>query len=254
MKRLLNLVLIGAMLLCGSPAHAVVMEYIGPDGATPIKVSETHPLPGTSSGGSSGVASATANATDSRPVALYASDGSTMQRLLTAIILGDGVNGNNMLPIANYLWNGVSWDRAKAFSFDDDGNLKMQLASSTVTLSSPVAVDSDNVTLVNIASNTTVMIASLSIGITFQDVRSIASNSNTVLADITSGTAAPFWLTIQNTGVQKIHVDSVAPGDTTQFIAPGETWGPRYMGTNVPNYKFRANSAGTSTWALAAEK
>lgn len=200
------------------------------------------------------VASATENSSQSMPVGLYASDQSLMQRLLTAIVMGDGVNGNNMLPMAQYLWNGASWDRAREFNFDADGNVTMKLASSSISLASTVASDTEGRQLVNIGSNTTVMVASISTGIVLQDVRSIASNTNTILADITSGTAAPFWLMIRNTGVQKIHVDSIAPDDTTDYIGAGEQYGPIYFGTNVANEKFRANSAGTSTWALTIRK
>lgn len=60
------------------------------------------------------VASAAVSApTNALPMMLYANDNSDLQRLFTAIVQGDGVNGNNMLPFANYLWNGASYDREK---------------------------------------------------------------------------------------------------------------------------------------------
>ena len=137
---------------------------------------------------------------------------------------------------------------------DSEGNVFIHIASSDITLSTSTASDSAGRMLVNIGSNTTIMIASISQGIVFQDKRSIASDSNTVLADITSGTAAPFWLMIRNTGTQKIHVDSVAPDDACDYIGAGEQYGPFFYGSNVVNEKFRANSAGTSTWALTIRK
>lgn len=54
---------------------------------------------------------AVAAPTDALPMMLYGNDNSSLQRLFTAIVMGDGVNGNNMLPFANYLWNGASYDR-----------------------------------------------------------------------------------------------------------------------------------------------
>lgn len=60
-------------------------------------------------------ASATESApSDALPVMLYANDNSSLQRLFTAIVQGDGVNGNNMLPQAGYVYNGSTFDRAQA--------------------------------------------------------------------------------------------------------------------------------------------
>lgn len=173
------------------------------------------------------------------------------------------VTSSNPLPVS-VISGGTSGGSSGVvtnLASDSDGNLKVHIASSDITLGitgglsvSNLASDTAGSLLVNIASNTTVQVSSISVGIVLQDVRSIASDSNTILADITSGTAAPFWLIIRNTGVNKIHIDSVAPGDTTDYIAPGEQYGAIYCGSNVLNEKFRANSNGTSTWALTIRK
>jgi hypothetical protein len=60
---------------------------------------------------SASVGSATANSSRPFGTLLHVSDSANIQRLLAAVILGDGVNGNNMLSICNWAWNGASWDR-----------------------------------------------------------------------------------------------------------------------------------------------
>ena len=44
---------------------------------------------------------------------LHVSDNTDIQRVLAPLILGDGVNGNNMLSIGSWNWNGTTWDRVK---------------------------------------------------------------------------------------------------------------------------------------------
>lgn len=141
----------------------------------------------------------------------------------------------------------------KAISVDADGKLQTSGGGGTGSVNN-LASDTDGNLLVHINANSAVQVSSISVGIVLQDVRSIPNDSNINLADITSGTAAPFWLIIRNTGVNKIHVDSVAPGDTTDYIGSGEQYGPIYCGSNMLNEKFRANSNGTSTWALTIRK
>jgi hypothetical protein len=56
---------------------------------------------------------ANANATTPAAVQLMASDNTNLQRIFTALTttLGDGVNGNNELAMAGWVFNGTTWDR-----------------------------------------------------------------------------------------------------------------------------------------------
>lgn len=72
--------------------------------------------PGTTNGvqpASAALGSASANTVSPMAVQLMGSDNTLLQRLFTAIVQADGVNGNNMLPFVQYLWNGASFDRAR---------------------------------------------------------------------------------------------------------------------------------------------
>lgn len=57
--------------------------------------------------------SGTANATTPFAAQMMVSDGTNLQRLLAPIILGDGVNGNNMESAGIWGWNGASWDKVR---------------------------------------------------------------------------------------------------------------------------------------------
>lgn len=54
---------------------------------------------------------ATGAAKAGNPVRIGLSDGTNAQDWLTALILGDGVNGNNTAAVAPWVWNGTTWDR-----------------------------------------------------------------------------------------------------------------------------------------------
>jgi len=52
-----------------------------------------------------------ANTASPFAVQLMVSDGSNLQRILAPLILGDGVNGNNMISNGGWVFNGTTWDR-----------------------------------------------------------------------------------------------------------------------------------------------
>lgn len=58
-----------------------------------------------------GGAAASGAALSGNPVRVGMSDGTNAQNWLAAIALADGVNGNNTGAVANWLWNGATYDR-----------------------------------------------------------------------------------------------------------------------------------------------
>lgn len=56
---------------------------------------------------------ATGTALSGNPVRVGMSDGTNAQNWLAALALADGVNGNNTGAVANWLWNGTTYDRAR---------------------------------------------------------------------------------------------------------------------------------------------
>jgi hypothetical protein len=66
---------------------------------------------GGSSGG--GTSSAFSAAFPANGTAIGLADSTNMQKWLTALALGDGVNGNNTGAVAGWLFNGTTWDRAR---------------------------------------------------------------------------------------------------------------------------------------------
>lgn len=69
-----------------------------------------------------GVKAAGQAAAGVNPVLGGMSDGTNLQQALAAIALGDGVNGNNQLPVVLYGYNGSAYDRLQA---DAARNLKV---------------------------------------------------------------------------------------------------------------------------------
>lgn len=89
MKRFLNAIVFGVMLLCSSAiVHAVVMEYMGPDGVTPVKVSATNPLPGSSGSGGSVSVTNLASTSNGLSVSLGAQVPSVAPKGATSIVGG----------------------------------------------------------------------------------------------------------------------------------------------------------------------
>lgn len=130
MKRLF---LILALLAAAFPASASVMQIRDASG-TVTDVTSANPLPvdATVSIGSLTIsANATAsagvndNADDSLPVCLGISNTTNIQKLLPPIMLADGVNGNNMLSIALWGYNGTAFDRIRTSS----GAIEIKIAS-----------------------------------------------------------------------------------------------------------------------------
>lgn len=64
-------------------------------------------------GGSGGTSSSFDAAFPATGTAIGISDGTNMKSWLTALALGDGVNGNNTGAVAPWLYNGTTWDRAR---------------------------------------------------------------------------------------------------------------------------------------------
>lgn len=90
--------------------------------------------------------------------------------------------------------------------------------------------------------------ASLSVGLILEDIRQIATNTVTRLADITSGTAAPFWVTLRNVGDKTIHYSTATPTNYSDGIVASQQVA-LYFATNTPALTLQSNSSGVSSMA-----
>ena len=136
---------------------------------------------------------------------------------------------------------------------DEDG--KLQTSGSGGGSVNNLASDSAGNLKTNIASWTagalTLELASSSLnmvqyGIMKENIRQIATDTPFSVSDITSGTVAPFWLTLRNVGVKTIHYSDGTPTDNSDGLVSGEQIAI-FCGTNTVNLKLKANSTGIST-------
>jgi hypothetical protein len=90
---------------------------------------------------------ATGAALVGNPVRVALSDGTNTQNWLTALILGDGVNGNNTGAVASWLFNGTTWDRASGTTKGAYGIIRDAAGNArgaNVNASSQLSVSCDN--------------------------------------------------------------------------------------------------------------
>lgn len=86
----------------GTPTGGILTVQ-GVTSMTPILISPS----------TTAVGAAATNATTPLAVQMMVSDGTNLQRVLDAVVLADGVNGNNEVPVTNWYFNGSTWDRQK---------------------------------------------------------------------------------------------------------------------------------------------
>lgn len=179
------------------------------------------------------VASATQNATQALPIALGASDQSVIQRLFTALVMGDGVNGNNMLPMANYTWNGTAWDRMIFKGSQASPTYVIATGTNPGTLASP--------SYTNLSNS-----SALQYGLVVNTQYSVATNSFLSLANAAAGVIPPYTIVITNTGNGKLLRSMGTVGFTATssaaFIAPGD-YASYYCATSTINYNFIATDS-----------
>jgi hypothetical protein len=87
------------------PSGTNILGLTGIDQTTPGVTNGIQPA-------SDALGSASSNTVAPLGVQILVSDNTDLQRVLAPIILGDGVNGNNMLAVGGWVWNGTTWDRA----------------------------------------------------------------------------------------------------------------------------------------------
>lgn len=107
----------------GTPPAGLTSSSSGGGGTTDITavdgvavtggVAGSLPVTIVSGGGSGGTASSFSAAFPAVGTAIGIYDGTNMVPMLTALTLGDGVNGNNTAATAKWLFNGTTWDRAR---------------------------------------------------------------------------------------------------------------------------------------------
>lgn len=90
--------------------------------------------------------------------------------------------------------------------------------------------------------------ASLSVGLVKSFVVQVSTGTTLLLGNLASGVAAPFWITLRNTGLKTVHYaeSGQTPTDYHDGIAPGEQIAMK-VSTNTPVLDMRSNSAGIST-------
>jgi hypothetical protein len=102
----------------------------------------------------------TAGSLPARPFGtqLYLTDNSGLQAVMTCLttLLGDGVNGQNMVPIGAWAFNGATWDRVVGSA---TGGLLTSLATNTVTLAESSKVVTLATNTVTLANDATVQLA-----------------------------------------------------------------------------------------------
>lgn len=92
-------------------------------------------------------ASATTSISAALNVMLGLSDNASVQRWFTAIVQGDGVNGNNTAGVAPWVFNGTTWDRLRGNA--SEGLLISERPLKTVGTQTYVVTDvSQNITAI----------------------------------------------------------------------------------------------------------
>jgi hypothetical protein len=154
---------------------------------------------------------------------------------------------------------------ATAAVTDTAGRLFVNVATGSLNTTSSFAtsagvatsayVDSSNRAIVNAATGTVAISNGLAVeqGLTYGSYAAVATNALTLLSDFASGTAVPFWISIQNIGSVNIYkqVPGTAVSDNALYLPIGDTltW---YVATNTPALGFHAPTTG-AVGALAVE-
>lgn len=170
-----------AELLAAAASETTIVTAIG---AVETELSDAH-------------ADATGVATHTFAVMSYLSDNSNIVPWFTALVLGDGVNGNNQAAMANWLYDGVAWYRGRS------------LASSGVALAvepAPTTIAQQTITLTPGVVST---ITSLS------GRRSISLKGYSINAET-------IWLSYDNvsTAAAVLSGDELAPGARISINLP----------------------------------
>lgn len=136
-----------------------------------------------------------------------------------AVISGPTYDASGAALISGIVTGGASMTETKIASWTA-GALTLELASSSLNM--------------------------VQTGIMEEGIRQISTDTVFPVLDITSGTAAPFWLTLRNTGLRTIHYSDGTPTDYSDGLSSGEQIAI-FCGTNTINLKLKSNSTGIST-------
>lgn len=209
-------VIFGFCLLAAATAAQAQSPTIPYVGASPWSDSNPAPVNVVSGGGTGGTASNFDAAFPGQGTAIGLSDATNMKAWLTALALGDGVNGNNTAAVAPWVFNGASFDR-----------------NFTCSSSAAVSVTAGSTTeIVALSSAKVIRVCSLALSMsaagTAQVVAGTGTNCGTATADLTGAmtlaTGVPVALSAANGSLLRTPASNAlcvvaATGDVTGFIS-----------------------------------
>lgn len=174
--------------------------------------------------------SGTAGAVPTTPlgILLHLSDGTNIQQWLTAVILGDGINGNNTGAVTPWMYNGTTWDRVRGNASDGllvrSTDAEAAIATAITDINILNASLTQSLTQIeNAASATTAKIDSESIKM-LTTIATMSSNfSASATANPTSAWATMLGLS-DNSAIQRwftaLVIGDGVNGNNTAAIAP----------------------------------
>lgn len=197
-----------------------------------IPVASSTPLPVTlTSGGVSSV-----------PVNLV---GGTITASMSAFVTGAGVATAAVVDGSGYTYVNVATGSlnttpsfvtptgvASSGLLDSTGRVNANVTTGTVAVSNGLAVEN---------------------GLISANYAAVATDALTLITTYSSGTAIPFWVTVQNVGTVNLHkqLSGAVVSDSAGYLAPGDsqTW---YVATNTPSFGVHAVTTG-AVGAVAVE-
>lgn len=155
MNRTLLLIVLLISFCIPASAQTGVLPYFHDTNGIPVPTSRANPLPvdATVTIGSVTVSLPVASAPvnldgdQSLPVTMMVSNNTTLQKLLAPIMLGDGINGQNMLSTVIYGYNGASFDRIRTAGGAIEVKIASMAAGITITQTGPTGYATDPVTI-----------------------------------------------------------------------------------------------------------